>query len=166
MWLLRSWNCKLLVVFKCKSIFRSPFILFPFLPHPLPSSGWASNTWLVFLSFIIILVVPKDVGRVLQRNLQPSLFSHFLFSSQFSPSISMSFIIWCISVVLGHFPIIFVCNSFLGTLSSWLRDQTILIWSFGCNPSHFALYLFYCWACSLVYIFFSWLSVPHFHLPP
>ena len=50
-------------------------------------------------------VVPKDMGQLLQINLQPSLFFHFLFShisSHFPPIISISFIIWSIHLVLNH----------------------------------------------------------------
>ena len=67
----------------------------------------------------------KDMDRLLQRHLQLSLFSHFLFCciySQFFPLISISFLIWSIHLVwdlpLGSIPSIFVRSIFLGILSS------------------------------------------------
>ena len=65
------------------------------------------------------------MGQLLQRNLQLSLLSHFLYSfisSQFSLLISISFLIWSIHQVLGipldRFPFIFGYNIFLHVLSS------------------------------------------------
>ena len=78
------------------------------------------------------------MGRLLQRNLQPSLFFHFLFScisSLFSPIISISFQILYIHLVLdlslGLFPP-FLCVAFpqLFSLRSFISSfQTILICS-------------------------------------
>ena len=65
------------------------------------------------------------MARLLERNLQLSLFSHFLFScipSQLFSLISIYFLIWSINLVLGlplvWFPSIFVCSIFLSILSS------------------------------------------------
>ena len=59
-------------------------------------------------------VVSKDISGVLQRNFQPSLFFHFLFSNislQFSPFNYISFLIWSIHLVL-RLPLHFLCVAF------------------------------------------------------
>ena len=91
--------------------------------------------------FFFFLSHFQRYGSTNTKNLQPSLFHHFLFSciySHFSPLTSISFLIWSIHLVLGlpvdRFSSIFVCSIFSGILSFVIR----ITW-----PNHLTL-LFKC----------------------
>ena len=80
------------------------------------------------------------MSQLLQRNLESSLFCHFVFScitSQFSPFISIYFLIWFIHPVLGlprgRFASIFMRRIFLGIPSSLIHitcpnHLNLLLW--------------------------------------
>ena len=74
------------------------------------------------------------MGRLLEWNLQPYLFSHFLFSyisSHFPPYISIFFLIWSIYLVpLGRFPVYFMCDNFLESILNHSLKVLGIGWSY------------------------------------
>ena len=115
-----------LTVENCDNVIYSQFIVDMFIGLEACKCSEKSHLfWYESLFHNYSKVISKDMARLLQIYLQPSLFSYFLFScisSQFSPLFSISFLILSIHLVLdlplGHFPFTFVWSIFLDTVSS------------------------------------------------